>query len=489
MEKMKLLTSSQWTMVVVVVTLLTAVEGAGKKNCSVSRCGDGGPEIHFPFWLKQNNTAPADDCAYLPEFQLFCGPGRGQYQSHKDSTLVKFQHIVNTSIKGLDLAFKYEAIVSYIDYTNRALLMHIPLLVDIVPIFSSISSHLPFKPNTFNDISVCYQTLDTRNTIYELFNLDPFRSCYYGYSRVDHYYTFFNCSSSSPVIEHNGNIIINSLSTKDFKVYAYSSSYPAIYMLDRIRSCTKMYDISTRLKQSSQSCACGSQFYSENILSWSQNVGGGKCEAARESCNIYDDDSNSYTDFPYSQPSTRGSGRAIAKLLVAVLLPCIFLVVLGLIFRYNFVRLNKQREEDELKIKMFMENYKALKPTRYSYSDIKKITNTFKHKLGQGGYGSVFKGQISADIPVAVKVLHIDSKANGDDFINEVGTIGKIHHVNVVRLLGYCADGCNRALVYEFQPNHSLEKFVYRREKPQNFIGWKKMQKIARGIAKGMEYL
>ncbi|KAL1820312.1 hypothetical protein ACET3Z_015181 [Daucus carota] len=333
MEKMKLLTSSQCTMVVVVVMLLTAVEGAGKKNCSVSRCHDGGPEIHFPFWLEQNNTPPADDCAYLPEFQLFCGPGRGEHQSHKDSTLAQFQHIVNTSIQGLDLAFKYEAIVSYIDYTNRALLMHIPLLVDIVPIFSSISSHLPFKTYTSNDISVCYQTLDTRNTIYELFNLDPFRSCYYGYSSVDHYYTFFNCSSSSPVIEHNGNIIINSLSTKDFKVYAYSSSYPAIYMLDRIRSCTKMYDISTRLEQSSQSCACGSQFYSENILSWSQNVGGGKCEAARESCKIYDDDSNSYTDFPYSQPSTRSSGRAIAILLVAVLLPCIFLVVLGLIFR------------------------------------------------------------------------------------------------------------------------------------------------------------
>ena len=120
-----------------------------------------------------------------------------------------------------------------------------------------------------------------------------------------------------------------------------------------------------------------------------------------------------------------------------------------------------------------MENYKALKPTRYSYSDIKKITNMFKHKLGQGGYGSVFKGQISTDIPVAVKVLHSASKAHGDDSNNEVGTIGKIHHVNVVRLLRYCADGCNQALVYEYQPNQSLEKFVYRREQ-QSFIGWRR---------------
>lgn len=120
---------------------------------------------------------------------------------------------------------------------------------------------------------------------------------------------------------------------------------------------------------------------------------------------------------------------------------------------YLFFRWEEEKKWDLLQITMFLEDYKSLKPTRYSYSDIKKITNMFKHKLGQRGYGSVFKGQISNDILVAVKVLRRDSKANGDDFINEVGTIGKIHHVNVVRLLGYCADGCNRALVYEFQPN------------------------------------
>lgn len=131
-----------------------------------------------------------------------------------------------------------------------------------------------------------------------------------------------------------------------------------------------------------------------------------------------------------------------------------------------------------------------MKPTRYSYADIKKITSNFSDILGQGGYGSVYKGQITKDIIVAVKVLNCDPKANGEDFINEVGTIGRIYHVNVVRLVGYCADGCNRALIYEFQPNNSLEKFTYSSKNEQNgFLGWKKMQEIALGIAKGIEYL
>ncbi|KAL8116511.1 hypothetical protein AgCh_022864 [Apium graveolens] len=72
-----------------------------------------------------------------------------------------------------------------------------------------------------------------------------------------------------------------------------------------------------------------------------------------------------------------------------------------------------------------------MKPTRYSYADIKKITSQFSEKLGQGGYGSVYKGQITNDFFVAVNVLNSDPKAKGEEFINEVGTIGRIYHVNV----------------------------------------------------------
>ena len=100
----------------------------------------------------------------------------------------------------------------------------------------------------------------------------------------------------------------------------------------------------------------------------------------------------------------------------------------------------------------------ALKPTRYSYADIKKITNQFQDKLGEGGYGAVYKGKLSKEVYVAVKILN-NSKGNGEEFINEVGTMGRIHLVNVVRLVGFCADGFRRLLFtssYQMSPWRSL---------------------------------
>ncbi|PNX89460.1 receptor-like protein kinase, partial [Trifolium pratense] len=139
-------------------------------------------------------------------------------------------------------------------------------------------------------------------------------------------------------------------------------------------------------------------------------------------------------------------------------------------------------------LEKFLEDYKALKPTRYSYVEIKRITNNFGDKLGEGAYGNVYKGCISKEYSVAVKILNV-SEGNGQEFLNEVGTMGRIHHVNIVRLIGFCADGFKRALIYEFLPNGSLQKFINSPENKKNFLGWKKLHEIALGIAKGIEYL
>ena len=66
--------------------------------------------------------------------------------------------------------------------------------------------------------------------------------------------------------------------------------------------------------------------------------------------------------------------------------------------------------------------------------------------------------------------------------------MGRIHHVNVVRLVGFCADGFRRALIYEFLPNDSLEKFISAVDS-NHFLGWERLQDIALSIAKGIEYL
>ncbi|BFG21305.1 hypothetical protein CerSpe_075790 [Prunus speciosa] len=111
----------------------------------------------------------------------------------------------------------------------------------------------------------------------------------------------------------------------------------------------------------------------------------------------------------------------------------------------------------------------------------------FKEKLGEGGYGSVYKAKLRSGRLVAIKMLG-KSKANGQDFINEVATIGRIHHVNVVRLIGFCVEGSKRALVYDFMPNGSLDKYLFSQQGGIS-LNCEKMFEIALGVARGIEYL
>ena len=82
-------------------------------------------------------------------------------------------------------------------------------------------------------------------------------------------------------------------------------------------------------------------------------------------------------------------------------------------------------------VEEFLQSQNSLVPIRYSFSQIRKMAKGFKYKLGEGGYGSVYKGKLQSGHLVAIKMLG-KSKANGQDFINEVATIGRIHHKNVV---------------------------------------------------------
>uniref|UniRef100_A0A3N7G3I9 Protein kinase domain-containing protein n=1 Tax=Populus trichocarpa TaxID=3694 RepID=A0A3N7G3I9_POPTR len=139
-------------------------------------------------------------------------------------------------------------------------------------------------------------------------------------------------------------------------------------------------------------------------------------------------------------------------------------------------------------IEKFLQSHENdLMPIRYSYSEIKKITTGFRDKLGEGGFGLVYKGKLRSGRFAAVKVLG-KSKANGQDFINEVATIGRIHHVNVVQLIGFTVEGSKRALIYEFMPNGSLEKYIFSKQGSVPLSN-ERIYEISLGVARGIEYL
>ncbi|XP_010247816.1 PREDICTED: rust resistance kinase Lr10-like [Nelumbo nucifera] len=158
-------------------------------------------------------------------------------------------------------------------------------------------------------------------------------------------------------------------------------------------------------------------------------------------------------------------------------------------FPFLIYKLRRRHLSMDDSIEDFLQSHNNLMPIRYSYSSIKKMTKGFKEKLGQGGYGSVFKGKLKSGHLVAIKMLD-QSKSNGQEFINEVATIGRIHHVNVVQLIGFCSEGSKRALIYEFMPNGSLDKYISARQEGNSIsLSWEKMLDIVLGVGRGIEYL
>jgi hypothetical protein len=122
----------------------------------------------------------------------------------------------------------------------------------------------------------------------------------------------------------------------------------------------------------------------------------------------------------------------------------------------------------------------------YPYAEVKRATRNFSDKLGEGGFGCVFRGTMPGSTLVAVKRLkglgHVDKQ-----FRAEVRTLGVIQHTNLVRLLGFCVKGSTRLLVYEYMANGSLDSHLFSED--SCLLTWDLRYRIALGIAKGLAYL
>ncbi|KAM7469698.1 hypothetical protein LguiA_007881 [Lonicera macranthoides] len=157
----------------------------------------------------------------------------------------------------------------------------------------------------------------------------------------------------------------------------------------------------------------------------------------------------------------------------------IILVVSCYYYKMRINWINKEEEEGDDQV------IGSLK--RFPFLELKSATRDFQVKLGRGGFGSVYEGDLADGTKVAVKCL--DSIGQGrKEFLAEVNTIGSINHFNLVRLIGYCAEKSNRLLVYEHMCNGSLDKWIFNPERTQ-ILEWEIRRKIIMGLAKGLEYL
>ncbi|CAO2842466.1 unnamed protein product [Amaranthus hypochondriacus] len=126
----------------------------------------------------------------------------------------------------------------------------------------------------------------------------------------------------------------------------------------------------------------------------------------------------------------------------------------------------------------------------FSYNELKTSTNKFKQVLGKGGFGAVYKGVLGDGRVIAAK--NLENMVQGEEeFWAEVSTIGRINHMNLARMWGFCSEKKHKLLVYEYIENGSLDKHLFLSSSTSNstVLGWDTRFKIALGIAKGLAYL
>ncbi|KAL6206762.1 hypothetical protein ACLB2K_024009 [Fragaria x ananassa] len=132
-----------------------------------------------------------------------------------------------------------------------------------------------------------------------------------------------------------------------------------------------------------------------------------------------------------------------------------------------------------------------LKTGFFTLRQIKAATNNFDplNKIGEGGFGCVYKGTLLDGTAIAVKQLSSKSKQGNREFVNEIGMISGLQHPNVVRLYGCCIEGNQLLLVYEYMENNSLAHSLFEEEKGFLNLDWPTRQKVCLGIARGLAFL
>jgi len=182
--------------------------------------------------------------------------------------------------------------------------------------------------------------------------------------------------------------------------------------------------------------------------------------------------------------------------LVVILTVSLGVVILGVGALVAYVILKRKRKRNEKRKEEAMhltsmndDLERGAGPRRFTYKELDLATNNFSkdRKLGQGGFGAVYKGYFAdLDLQVAVKKISRGSRQGKKEYVTEVKVISQLRHRNLVKLLGWCHDKGEFLLIYEFMPNGSLDSHLFGKRAP---LSWGVRHKITLGLASGLLYL
>ncbi|KAL8267214.1 hypothetical protein R6Q59_004558 [Mikania micrantha] len=194
---------------------------------------------------------------------------------------------------------------------------------------------------------------------------------------------------------------------------------------------------------------------------------------------------------PPPPPPPAAAPAGISWNIIIVIIVVTFGVII-IAFVCIFLRMRKRKQKpmplkDNDDETMDIDNAESLK---YNFNMVRAATNNFSedNKLGQGGFGAVYKGMLADGREIAVKRLARDSGQGEAEFKNEVLLVARLQHRNLVRLLGFSLKGCERLLVYELLPNGSLDQFIFDPIR-RTLLDWQKRYNIIKGISRGLLYL
>ncbi|KAJ7963109.1 protein kinase family protein [Quillaja saponaria] len=181
------------------------------------------------------------------------------------------------------------------------------------------------------------------------------------------------------------------------------------------------------------------------------------------------------------------NGKIRRKVVIIAVPSTVTVLVLIILLALAIIWTHKRSKKGETVFKYNGGRSLKFKGQSFKYSEIVKITDNFSSLVGEGGFGKVYQGTLKDDFQVAVKLLSSSSRQGSQEFQNEVKSMLRVHHKNLLSLIGYCNEGDNMALLYEYMENGTLEQHLS--FDCNNVLTWIRRLKVAIDAARGLDYL